>query len=99
MVPQPHSITSPSSHTEVDKNYFGQTSVCFGTIGIYGMVSHTAQVMYEQVPDRDISLWEGRKTKRVCSLKDWTAVGFCNPLRSINKIHNFHALPGILQRI
>lgn len=39
----------------------------------------------------------GQQRGRSVCLKDWTAVGFCNPLSFINNIHNFHALPGILQ--
>lgn len=36
--------------------------------------------------------------KRICSLQDWTALAFCNPLKLI-KIHNFHVLLGILPRV
>lgn len=40
----------------------------------------------------------GQQRGRSVCLKGWTAVGFCNPFSFINNIHNFHALPGILQR-
>lgn len=59
---------------------FVQSSACRGiTVTVMMLISHTAQGLQGQVLDHSISLW-GRKARRVCSLKDWTAVAFHNPL-------------------
>lgn len=59
---------------------FVQSSACCGiTVTVMMLISHTAQGLQGQVLDHSISLW-GRKARRICSLKDWTAVAFHNPL-------------------
>lgn len=77
MVPQPHPLPSPSSRAAV-----GCKVLCAELCLLW---HHCHRDDADKSPctraavDHSISLW-GRKARRVCSLKDWTAVAFHNPL-------------------